>query len=347
MWMHARLAFLSVIMVVFMLLNIAHGEELLGRVVKTIGKQVEIKLDGELIPQIGDKVVIGFNMEPIGFVPLQGKWTVVAINSDTLIANPNGDASQPQKNQIVKISTKNPISRKTMQKEAKTHFEKAEAYFYGNKGEKKDYIKALAFYKKAANNGSLKAMDSIGYMYGTGAGVTKNSSKAVEWFRKAAEGNCADSQRNLAIMYDAGLGVEKNPKIALTWYLKAAKQGNTGAQHTMGIRYQEGEGVEQSQEMSVMWFLNAAKQGHAQSQCDLGTHYLKGKGVPKDDLKAAQWYRKSAGQGNARAQYNLGVVYEYGRGVRKNITDAIIWYRKADANGYSDANKALIRLGDK
>ncbi|MCP3901530.1 MAG: hypothetical protein GY707_17625, partial [Desulfobacteraceae bacterium] len=54
---YSKLFLVSVTMaILIMSVNIGHSDELIGKVVKTNGKQVEIELEGELIPQIGDKV---------------------------------------------------------------------------------------------------------------------------------------------------------------------------------------------------------------------------------------------------------------------------------------------------
>ncbi len=342
---YSKLFLVLVAMVIFIMsVNIGHSDELIGKVVKTIGKQVEIELEGELIPQIGDKVIIGFNMPSVGFVSLQGKWSVSAINSGTVTADPDGDTRQPQKDQIIKITSPNPISRKSMPKEAESLFEKAQNYFYGRKGANKDYTKALEFYHKAVKMGSLDAMDSIGYMYGTGTGVTKNNTKAVEWFRKAAEQNNASAQKNLGIMYKNGWGVAKDNKLSFEWYLKAAEQGDTIAQRNIAIRYENGVGIPQDYKAAAQWYLKAANKGDAVAQSNLGSMYFRGTGIARDYQKAAQWYRKSADQGHAIAEHNLGVIYDQGRGVPEDDAKAIIWYRKAAQNGHAKAKMALTRL---
>jgi len=342
---YSRLFLALIVMVITMSATISNGDELLGKVVKTNDKQVEIELEGELIPQVGDEVVIGFNMSSVGFVPLQGKWRISAINPATLTADPDGDTRQPQKDQIVKITSPNPLSRKSMEQEAENIFEKAQNYFYGRKGESKNYTKALESYHKAVKMGSPDAMNSIGYMYGTGTGVTKNNIIALEWFRRSAKQGNAKAKRNLGIMYENGRGVAKDNKIAFDWYLKAAKQGNVKAQSSIGIMYENGKGIALDNKAAVQWYIEAAKQGNAVAQNNLGNMYFRGTGIARDYQKAAQWFRKSADQGHANAQYNLGVIYDQGRGVPENDAKAIIWYRKAAGNGSSNAKKALIRLG--
>ncbi len=113
---YSKLFLVSVTMtILIMSVNIGFSDELIGKVMKTIGKQVEIKLERDLIPQIGDEVIIGFNMPSVGFIPLQGKWNVSAVNSDTITADPDGDTRRPQKDQIAKIISPNPLSRKSME----------------------------------------------------------------------------------------------------------------------------------------------------------------------------------------------------------------------------------------
>ena len=73
---------LSLILFTILLINMADAAELKGKVVKTIQKQIEIELEGDLLPQIGDPVVIGFTLPSVGFVTLTGKWYISAICKD-------------------------------------------------------------------------------------------------------------------------------------------------------------------------------------------------------------------------------------------------------------------------
>ncbi|WP_240333345.1 tetratricopeptide repeat protein [Helicobacter suis] len=51
--------------------------------------------------------------------------------------------------------------------------------------EHKDYQKALAYFKKAADRGDAKAYNMLGVMYEMGKGVKKDLQKAEEYFKKA------------------------------------------------------------------------------------------------------------------------------------------------------------------
>ena len=54
-------------------------------------------------------------------------------------------------------------------------------------GVSKDYVKAVEWYQKSAEQGNAYAQANLGNCYYYGEGVSKDITKAVEWFRKAAE----------------------------------------------------------------------------------------------------------------------------------------------------------------
>ena len=71
-------------------------------------------------------------------------------------------------------------------------------------------------------------------MYELGRGISQDYVKAVEWCRKSAEQGYVYAQYNLGRMYEIGRGVWPNSAKAVEWYQKAAEQGNSKAQHTFG-----------------------------------------------------------------------------------------------------------------
>ncbi len=69
----------------------------------------------------------------------------------------------------------------------------------------------------------------MGRCHEEGFGVVESHIRAVHWFRKAAEKGDTDAQYNLGFCYDNGKGVAKDQTEAVKWYRKAAKQGNNKA----------------------------------------------------------------------------------------------------------------------
>ena len=70
--------------------------------------------------------------------------------------------------------------------------------------------------------------------------LPQDAAEAVAWFRKAAEQGFAEAQNNLGWMYSQGKGLAKDEAEAVRWYRKAAEQGLARAQHNLGVMYREG-----------------------------------------------------------------------------------------------------------
>ena len=52
---------------------------------------------------------------------------------------------------------------------------------------KGQYAAALPLYQYLAEQGNPGAQSNLGYMYGTGQGVTQDYNQAVYWYNKAAD----------------------------------------------------------------------------------------------------------------------------------------------------------------
>ena len=99
-------------------------------------------------------------------------------------------------------------------------------------------------------------------MYRHGRAVPENNVEAVAWFRKAAEQGHAASQSNLGAMYQNGEGVPENDVEAIKWFRKAAEQGYAEAQYKLGLMYSKGEGVTQDLVSGFAWVHLANEQFH-------------------------------------------------------------------------------------
>jgi len=85
----------------------------------------------------------------------------------------------------------------------------------------------------------------LGWHTSLATAVPQDDAIAVAWYRKAADQGNAMAQTNLGEMYEKGKGVPQYYMIAVTWYRKAADQGNARAQTNLGKMYEESNGVEQ------------------------------------------------------------------------------------------------------
>ncbi|KAF9203710.1 hypothetical protein BGZ49_006120 [Haplosporangium sp. Z 27] len=211
-------------------------------------------------------------------------------------------------------------------------------FMYQNgQGVERNYSQAMEWYQAAADQGYAKSQSSLGYMYANGLGVPQDFRKAVDWYYKAAVQGYATAQCGLGYMYQKGYGLTRDNFKAVEWLQKAADQGYHAAQFILGSMYDNGEGVTQNYSKAAEWYQRASNQGHAGAECNLGILYASGNGVALDYSKAIELYRKAAVQGNARAQCNLGFMYYHGYGVNQDYTKSADWYRLAAGQGYSAA----------
>ena len=90
-------------------------------------------------------------------------------------------------------------------------------------------VKAVAWFRKAADQGLATAEGALGEMYANGRGVPRDDVQAATWYRKAADHGLASSKAALGEMYANGRGVPRDIKQAVTWYRKAAEQGHSQA----------------------------------------------------------------------------------------------------------------------
>lgn len=210
----------------------------------------------------------------------------------------------------------------------------------GLRGEK-DYNKAAECFSKGAEQGDARSQDELACCYRKGWGVEQNDSKAFEWFTKAANQGFTEAMYFLALSYYEGRGTKVDYAESVRWMKNAAERGKTEAQLWIGIFYNKGIGLNQDCAKAVEWFTKAAEKGDATAQTELGLSYFYGTGVVKDPSMAAKWLSKAANQGFAKAQSNLGLFYYAGVGVEKSIKQAVYWYSKAADQGYALAQREL------
>jgi len=169
-------------------------------------------------------------------------------------------------------------------------------------------IRVFAFFLQAAIAGHSEAQFLLAeFCYFHGYGVLSDKMKALHWFRKAAEQGNSDAQRALGFIYSGNFieGLSIDLAEGAKWHRKAAEHGDPGAQNCLGICYAKGQGVPQDYSEAVKWFSKAAEQGEAAAQFSLGYRYENGEGVPKDHSEAVKWYQKAAEQGHANARLAL------------------------------------------
>ena len=249
-------------------------------------------------------------------------------------------------------------------------------YSSGRNGVSLDYKEAAKWYRKAADQGSIAALYSIGTLYENGLGVTKDITEAVKWYKKSAEQGYSIAQECLGYCYFCGRGVAKDYFEAVKWYKKAAEQGNSRAQYFLGSCYANGKGVKNDYNLAIEWYQKAAAKNNLDAMRAIGILYENGLGVTQDfqiakewyqkaadkgdigsqtylahiyylneDYKMAmEWYQKAASCGNIYAMNSIGNFYEDGLGVTRDFQKAKEWYQKAADKGNASAQISLAKI---
>jgi TPR repeat protein len=78
-------------------------------------------------------------------------------------------------------------------------------------------------------------------MYTYGRGVPQDNARAVAWLRKAAEQGNAEGEGRLGEMYVNGQGVPQDYAQAIAWLRKGAAQGHSLSQDSLGFLYETGK----------------------------------------------------------------------------------------------------------
>jgi TPR repeat protein len=119
------------------------------------------------------------------------------------------------------------------------------------------YAVALDLWQPLGEQGNPDAQAGLGSLYLGGYGVARDEAAAMAWFRKAAEQGHTGGQFSVASLYYA----RKEYGPAASWYRRAAEQGNALAQIRLARMYAEGPGLARDDVQAFKWFAVAMMRG--------------------------------------------------------------------------------------
>ena len=206
-------------------------------------------------------------------------------------------------------------------------------------GTRKDPLKAIQWYKRAATLGDTPAMYKMGMIQLKGLlGQPKNPREAIGWLKRAADQATVENPHalhELGLLYESAQPndvIIRDEKYAFSLFKKAAELGYKFSQFRLGCAYEYGlMGCPIDPRLSIMWYSKAAMQEEHQSELALSGWYLTGSDgvLAQSDTEAYLWARKAAMAGLAKAEYAMGYFTEDGIGVPANMEDAKRWYWRA------------------
>jgi len=207
-------------------------------------------------------------------------------------------------------------------------------------GTRKDPLKAMQWYKRAATLGDTPAMYKMGMILLKGLlGQHQNPREAVGWLKRAAERADAENPHalhELGLLYEQpqspDSSIVRDEAYSLSLFQQAADLGYKFSQYRLGCAYEYGLfNLPIDPRQSIMWYSRAAVQEEHHSELALSGWYLTGsEGVlQQSDTEAYLWARKAAMAGLAKAEYAMGYFTEVGIGIPANLEDAKRWYWRA------------------
>jgi hypothetical protein len=233
-------------------------------------------------------------------------------------------------------------------------------YESGGDGVPQDYAQAVAWYKLAADVGTLPtqfdgralgpnaadlifaaqlyAQFNLGRLYESGLGVEKDVAAAVQWYHRAAEQDLDVAQQHLVAIYRKGEGtVAPNPIESTKWLERLAQGGNVPAMADLGTAYLQGVGVEKNAKIAHDWYLRGASLGSGEALFNLGLLYQSGYSGEPDFKRALDYYTRAANANSGRAMMALGDLYANAQGVSRSRVQALSWYELAADRGVAEA----------
>lgn len=212
-------------------------------------------------------------------------------------------------------------------------------------GTRKDYAKAVQWYRRAAALGDVPAMYKLGIVLLKGLlGQQRNVGEAQNWLKRAAERADRDNPHalhELGALYESSNTSQEvrnkilaDDKYACELFMQAAKLGYKASQFRLGQAYEYGVlGLDIDNRASISWYSKAAAQGEHQAELALSGWYLTGaEGIlEQSDTEAYLWARKAAQSEPplAKAMFAMGYFSEMGIGCPANLEDARRWYGRA------------------
>jgi len=212
-------------------------------------------------------------------------------------------------------------------------------------GTRRDYPKAVQWYRRAAALGDVAAMFKLGIILLRGLlGVPRNVGEAVTWLKRAAERADVDNPHALHELATLHEPTNNDPAIrekvipdepyALSLFKQAADFGFRRSQFRLGQAYEYGSlGLDIDNRASIAWYTKAAAQGEHNAELALSGWYLTGaEGIlEQSDMEAYLWARKAAQSEPplAKAMFAMGYFTEQGIGCPKSLEEAKRWYGRA------------------
>jgi TPR repeat protein len=204
-----------------------------------------------------------------------------------------------------------------------------------------DYAAALAWARRAAEQGVPDAQALLGYILTSGPEPLRDLEQAERWYRCSAAAGCARGSLGLGMALLRKAGDEVSLREAASEIRKAAAADLDAAIYLLGTLT---ELVERDLAGAALLYRRVAESGLREGQRCWGLALLHGRGVERDSAAAESWLRRAARAGDAEAAAVVGHLYAHGGERRPNYAEAAIWLQRASELGHAAAARMLGQL---
>lgn len=169
-------------------------------------------------------------------------------------------------------------------------------------GPEHDPERGVAIFAPLAAGGDARAQWRLGGAYELGRGVERDADTAYRWYRAAADQGFIPAMQPLGRLYLTGTGTAQDADTAYALFREAAEAGNLRAKIALARLYQDADlAPDYDPVRAVHWFRRAAQRDDNNGVRGLSNAYLHGNGVERDPTQALRIYVEYA-QRTGRAQ---------------------------------------------
>ncbi len=148
---------------------------------------------------------------------------------------------------------------------------------------------------------------ALGDAFQGGRGTERHLAQAEEWFRKAAEAGHVRAMDSLGLLLRREGRSPEELAESVQWFRRAADLGDESGMTWLGFAYRDGTGVPVDEREAADWFIKAHSAG-SRNAADLAGRVLCGK--REDHFEAVKWLRTAVEEGNVISNYNLALIFE-------------------------------------
>ncbi len=160
--------------------------------------------------------------------------------------------------------------------------------------------------KADATASSPTAAYKLGRYYREARDAQRDCRESVRWFIRAADSGSVEAINELGKIYGHGCGsITKDFKKSETYLTQAAELGLDKAQNNLGFFLIKGWGGKGRKEEGLKWLLKSADQGYVRTYFNLGYVYHYGMAGHVDLIEAEKWYLKAVNNGHKKALKHL------------------------------------------